>query len=335
MTAAPNIAPLIIIPARMASSRLPGKPLADIGGLPLIGHVWGRAVAARVGDVVVAAGDTEIVDAVRALGGDAVLTDRDLPSGTDRVRAAAEMVDPEGKRAVVNLQGDMPDVGMDVLRAVVERLEGGAEMVTAVVAVEGELGPDRVKAVVAEDGRALYFSRAEVPFDASGGEGPRMQHVGIYGFSRAGLARFCALEPSALERRERLEQLRALEAGMRIDCVEVASVPMSVDTPGRSGAGEGEIRMKIVYQGEPGAYSHLACVEHYPDYAPEPCASFRDAFEAVQSGRGGACHDPGGEHAGGAGVRHLPPVAGGGLEYHRGAVRADPSPAAGGARCDG
>jgi len=212
----------------MASSRLPGKPLADIGGLPLIGHVWGRATAARVGDVVVAAGDAEIVEAVRALGGDAVLTDAELPSGTDRVRAAAEKVDPGGRRAVVNLQGDMPDVGLEVLHAVVERLaEPGAEMVTAVVAREGDLGPDRVKVVVAEDGRALYFTRAEAPF----GNGPRLQHVGIYGFTRAALARFCDLPPSPLEKRERLEQLRALEAGMRIDCVVVDSVPMSVDTP--------------------------------------------------------------------------------------------------------
>ena len=221
-------APLIVIPARMASARLPDKPLADIGGVPLVGHVWGRAVAARVGEVVVAAGDAEIVDAVRGLGGVAVLTDVALPSGTDRVRAAADMVDPNGARAVINLQGDMPDVGADVLRMVAERLAGeDAEIVTAVVAREGELGPDRVKAVLAEDGRALYFTRAEAPF----GAGPRFQHVGIYGFSRAALERFCALPPSPLERREKLEQLRALEAGMRIDCVEVDHVPLSVDTP--------------------------------------------------------------------------------------------------------
>ena len=220
--------PLVIIPARLASARLPGKPLADIGGMPMVGHVWGRAVAANVGDVVVAAGDAEIVAAVRAFGGTAVLTDPDLPSGTDRVRAAAEAVDPERARSVINLQGDMPDVGVEVLRAVAGKLrEEGSEVVTAVVKREGPLGPERVKAVMAEDRRALYFSRADVPW----GSGMLWQHVGIYGFRRSVLERFCALEPSLLERREKLEQLRALEAGMRIDCVEVAEVPLSVDTP--------------------------------------------------------------------------------------------------------
>ena len=220
--------PLVIIPARLASARLPGKPLADIGGMPMVGHVWGRAVAANVGDVVVAAGDAEIVGAVRAFGGTAVLTDPDLPSGTDRVRAAAEAVDPERARSVINLQGDMPDVGVEVLRAVAGKLrEEGSEVVTAVVKREGPLGPERVKAVMAEDRRALYFSRADIPW----GRGMLWQHVGIYGFRRSALEQFCALEPSLLERREKLEQLRALEAGMRIDCVEVAEVPLSVDTP--------------------------------------------------------------------------------------------------------
>ena len=223
--------PLVIIPARLGSARLPDKPLADIGGMPMIRHVWGRAVAANVGDVVVAAGDAEIVEAVRGFGGVAVLTDPELPSGTDRVRAAAGVVDPEGVRDVINLQGDMPDVGVEVLRAVAGKLgEEGSEVVTAVVKREGpqkqEMGPERVKAVVAGDGRALYFSRADVPW----GGGMLWQHVGIYGFRRSVLERFCALEPSPLEKRERLEQLRALEAGMRIDCVEVDVVPLSVDT---------------------------------------------------------------------------------------------------------
>jgi len=220
--------PLVIIPARMDSARLPGKPLADIGGTPLIGHVWGRACAAQVGEVLVAAGNAGIVDAVRAFGGKAVLTDPDLPSGTDRVRAAANIIDPDGDRPVINLQGDMPDVSAEILRAVAARLSApDAEIVTAVVAREGSLGPDRVKAVIAEDGRALYFTRAEAPY----GEGLRFQHVGIYGFTRAALNDFCDLPPSPLERREKLEQLRALEAGMRIDCVTVDTIPLSVDTP--------------------------------------------------------------------------------------------------------
>ena len=220
--------PLIIIPARMASSRLPGKPLADIGGLPLVGHVWGRAMTAHVGDVVVAAGDAEIVEAVRAFGGQAVLTDPALPSGTDRARAAAELLDEGGARPVINLQGDMPDVAPETLRAVANGLaESDADIVTAVVAREGELGPDRVKAVIAETGRALYFTRAEAPW----GDGARYQHVGIYGYRRDALNRFCVLPPSPLERRERLEQLRALEAGMSIHCMEVEHLPLSVDTP--------------------------------------------------------------------------------------------------------
>ena len=230
--------PLIIIPARMASARLPGKPLADINGTPMIGHVWMKAVAANLGEVVVAAGDRAIAEAVAGFGGRAVLTDPALPSGTDRVRAAAEMVDPGGARAVVNLQGDMPTVTSDILRAVAGRLaQPGAEIVTAVaLRGGGPHGPDRVKAVLTREGRALYFSRAEVPHDADGGDtggsdGPRYIHVGIYGFARAALNRFCALAPSPLERREKLEQLRALEAGMRIDCVTVDRVPLSVDIP--------------------------------------------------------------------------------------------------------
>ena len=212
----------------MASSRLPGKPLADIGGLPLIGHVWGRARTANVGDVVVAAGDAEIVEAVRAFGGQAVLTDPALPSGTDRARAAADMLDEGGDRPVINLQGDMPDVAPKTLRAVTETLaRSDADIVTAVVRRDGPLGPDRVKAVVSGGGRALYFTRADAPW----GEGQLLQHVGIYAFRREALERFCDLPPSPLERRERLEQLRALEAGMTIHCVEVEQLPLSVDTP--------------------------------------------------------------------------------------------------------
>ena len=227
-----DASPLILIPARLGSTRLPGKPLADIAGLPMVGHVWMRASTANLGQVVVAAAEPAIVEAVRGLGGAAVLTDPRLPSGTDRVRAAAEMLDPGGTRPVLNVQGDMPTITTDILHAVLARLaQPGAEVVTAVALRGGVEGPERVKAVVARDGRALYFSRARVPFSADGRDAPLHLHVGVYGYARAALNAFCALPPSPLERREGLEQLRALEAGLRVDCVEVDSVPISVDTP--------------------------------------------------------------------------------------------------------
>ena len=228
---------LVIIPARMASSRLPGKPLADIGGVPMVVHVLRRAEAAAVGPVVVAAAETEIAEAVHAAGGRAVATRPDHASGSDRVFEALQAVDPEGAfDAAINLQGDLPAIEPAAIRAVLEPLADPAVDIATLAAAIVEPGEREdanvVKAVVAlapgaKIGRALYFSRAAVP----AGEGPLYHHIGIYGFRREALARYVALPPSALERREKLEQLRALEAGMRIDVALVDTIPLGVDTP--------------------------------------------------------------------------------------------------------
>jgi 3-deoxy-manno-octulosonate cytidylyltransferase (CMP-KDO synthetase) len=229
--------PIVLIPARMASSRLPGKPLADIGGTPMIVRVWRQAMAAGIGPVVVAAAEREICTAVESAGGRAVLTDPDLPSGSDRIFAALENIDPSEKHdVVVNLQGDLPALDPTYVRAVADVLPPtGADIATLVAEIDDEADYDNpavVKPVVAWDvtgtrGRALYFSRARVPT----GDGPLFHHVGIYAYTRAALTRFVKTPPSALEKREKLEQLRALEAGMSIAVARVDSVPLSVDTP--------------------------------------------------------------------------------------------------------
>ena len=232
-----KLTPLLVIPARMASARLPGKPLADIGGVPMIVHVMQRALAANVGPVVIACAEEEIAEAVRAAGGTAVLTDPDLPSGTDRVRAAAEIIDPDGQyNCVVNVQGDLPTLDPLAVSAAVDVLTDvpDCDIATLVVATKGAremADPNVVKAVLSMEtetrGRALYFTRSSAPY----GEGPLWHHVGIYAYRRASLNKFCALPPSTLEQRERLEQLRALEAGMRIDAAVITSAPEGVDTP--------------------------------------------------------------------------------------------------------
>jgi 3-deoxy-manno-octulosonate cytidylyltransferase (CMP-KDO synthetase) len=229
--------PIVVIPARMASTRLPGKPLADIHGKPMIVHVLERGREAGVGPVVVACGDAEIIAAVRAAGGVAVATDPGLPRGSDRVHAALTQIDPEGLHdVVVNLQGDLPTIPPGYLRAVLAPLAGSDFDIATLVAPIGsaeEAGTESVvKAACAfEDGclvaPALYFSRAVVPW----GSGPLWHHIGIYAFRRAALTRFVSLPESPLERRESLEQLRALEAGMRIACVRVEQAPFGVDTP--------------------------------------------------------------------------------------------------------
>jgi len=229
--------PVVIIPARLAATRLPGKPLAEIGGVPMIVRVLKAAEAARAGPVAVAAGDAEIVAAVQAAGGRAVLTDPALPSGSDRILAALEALDPEGAHdVVVNLQGDMPFVEPAVLKACVDLLarEPSCDIATVVAPEDSEadrLSPDVVKAVLAlapgaAHGRALYFTRSVLY-----GEGPVWRHIGIYGYRRAALRRFNAAAPSPLETREKLEQLRALELGMQIWAAVIDKPPISVDTP--------------------------------------------------------------------------------------------------------
>ena len=228
---------LVVIPARMAASRLPGKPLADIGGVPMIVHVWRRAMEAGIGPVVVAAAEAEIAWAVEQAGGQAVLTRPDHPSGSDRVFEALEALDPEGLvETVVNLQGDLPTLDPALVRAAIAPLANPAvDLATLAVEIVEErerTDPNVVKAILSVEGdsriaRALYFTRATAP----SGEGPLYHHIGLYAWRRAALARFVTLPPAPLERRERLEQLRALEAGMRIDAAIVDTVPLGVDTP--------------------------------------------------------------------------------------------------------
>jgi len=228
--------PLVVVPARMASTRLPDKPLADICGEPMIVQVWRRAMEAEVGPVIVACGEPEIAAVIEAAGGRAVLTRPDHPSGSDRVYEAVCKIDPDGAHdAIVNIQGDLPTIEATAVRAVLAPLDNpDVDLATlaAVITQEREMAdPNVVKAVIslASDemiGRALYFSRQRVPH----GKGPLYHHIGLYAFRRQALERFVALPPAPLERRESLEQLRALEAGMRIDIALVDTVPLGVDT---------------------------------------------------------------------------------------------------------
>ncbi len=228
--------PIVLIPARLASTRLPHKPLADIAGVPMIVRVWRQATAADIGPVVVAAAEREIADVIEKAGGMAVLTDPALPSGSDRIFQALQVFDPDGRHdVVVNLQGDLPALDPRYVRAVAETLAAaGTDIATLVAEIDEPAdfdNPSVVKPVVAWDeggsrGRALYFTRARAP----SGNGPLFHHVGIYAYKREALARFVHLPPSPLELREKLEQLRALEAGMTIAVARVDEVPLSVDT---------------------------------------------------------------------------------------------------------
>jgi 3-deoxy-manno-octulosonate cytidylyltransferase (CMP-KDO synthetase) len=227
---------LVLIPARMAATRLPGKPLLDIGGLPMIVHVLRRAEEAQIGRVAVATDTPEIAAAVKAHGGEVVMTRADHPSGSDRIHEALKQLDPEGRtEIVVNLQGDFPTISPDNIRDVLPPLADAAVDISTLAAqihTEEEAGnPNVVKAVGSPIGprrlRALYFTRATAPT----GDGPRYHHIGLYAYRRAALERFVTLPPSALEQQEKLEQLRALEAGMRIDVMIVDTVPRGVDTP--------------------------------------------------------------------------------------------------------
>ena len=233
----PLVNPIIVIPARMAATRLPGKPLADIQGRPMIVHMLERGREAGIGPVAVACGDRAIADAVRAAGGRAVMTDPALPSGSDRVHAALAELDPNGEHdVVVNLQGDFPTLDPAGLRLVITPLaDPRVDIGTLVVPIRDEIEANTasfVKAACAfRDGAtiapALYFSRQPIPW----GDGPRWHHVGIYAYRRAALDRYVSLPPSPLERRENLEQLRALEDGMRIACARMEHGPFGVDTP--------------------------------------------------------------------------------------------------------
>jgi 3-deoxy-manno-octulosonate cytidylyltransferase (CMP-KDO synthetase) len=229
--------PIVIIPARMAATRLPGKPLADIGGMPMIVRALRQAEAADVGPVAVAAGDPEIAWAVEQAGGRAVLTDPALPSGSDRILAALGEIDADRRHdVVINLQGDMPFVDPAVVGACADLLGRRTDCdIATIVAAESDpsdrSNPDVVKAVLAMEeggasGRALYFTRSTLY-----GDGPVWRHIGIYGYRREALERFNAAPPSPLERREKLEQLRALELGMSIWAGVAAAAPISVDTP--------------------------------------------------------------------------------------------------------
>jgi len=227
---------VILIPARMASTRLPGKPLADICGLPMIVQVALRAKEAEIGRVVVAVDDQQVHDVVAAAGFEVIMTSKDHQSGSDRIYEALMKVDPDGKaKFVVNVQGDLPTIEPETVRAALRPLEDpSVDIATLTIEIEDEAdktAPHIVKVVgspISESRlKALYFTRTTAPY----GDGPLYHHIGLYAYRRSALERFVTLGPSVLEKRESLEQLRALEAGMRIDVEIVDTVPLGVDTP--------------------------------------------------------------------------------------------------------
>lgn len=234
---------IVTIPARLAATRLPNKPLADIHGRPMIVHVWERVVAAigSIDQVIVAAGDAEIVDVMQSAGGRVVLTDPDLPSGSDRVfRAIQEIEKQDGitLEHIINVQGDLPTLAPEIVKKTADLLQDGSDMASLVAEIIDPRqidNPNVVKAIVSWDaastkqekvGRGLYFTRAAAP----SGDGPYYHHIGIYGYQRDALEKFVNLPPSTLEKREKLEQLRALEDGMTIRLACVDTIPLGVDT---------------------------------------------------------------------------------------------------------
>jgi len=228
--------PIVVIPARMNATRLPGKPLADIHGAPMIVHVWRRAMEAAVGPVWVATDDPRVVQAVASAGGKAIMTRSDHASGSDRIFEALGAVDADGAHdVVINIQGDLPTIEPSVVRACLAPLaEDGVDIATLATPITREQekdDPNVVKVIATELDptrlRALYFTRARAPW----GEGRLLHHIGLYAYRRDALRRFVAAPPSPLERREKLEQLRALEAGMRIDVALVDTAPLGVDAP--------------------------------------------------------------------------------------------------------
>jgi 3-deoxy-manno-octulosonate cytidylyltransferase (CMP-KDO synthetase) len=239
VTSAAPTNPIVLIPTRLAATRLPNKPLAEIVGTPMILHVWRRANEAAVGPVVVACGDPEIAEIIEHAGGRAVLTDPELPTGSDRIHAAITLLDPARTHdAVINVQGDMPMLAPEAIGIALAALadpETDIATLAAEIADEKALHATSVNKVAAgfadraRPTRALYFSKAPVPW----GEGPHYEHIGLYAYRRAALDRFVTLPQGVLERRERLEQLRALEAGMRISVslIEPSQLGVQVDTP--------------------------------------------------------------------------------------------------------
>ena len=228
--------PIVLIPARMNATRLAGKPLADIHGVPMIVHVWRRAVEADVGPVWVATDDSRVMEAVASAGGKAIMTRSDHPSGSDRIFEALSAVDADGAHdVVVNVQGDLPTIEPSVVRAclapLAEQAVDIATLATPITREQEKDDPNVVKVIATELDptrlRALYFTRARAPW----GEGRLLHHIGLYAYRRDALRRFVASLPSPLERREKLEQLRALEAGMRIDVALVDTAPLGVDAP--------------------------------------------------------------------------------------------------------
>lgn len=227
--------PIVIIPARRASTRLPDKPLAMIGYEPMITHVWRRAIEAEIGPVVVACDDPEIAWVVERAGGRAIMTDPNHPSGSDRIWEALGQADAARYHdVIINLQGDLPTLEPSLLRALMEPMQDeDVDISTLAVEIMDEdekTRPSVVKPVITFDterrGRALYFTRATAPY----GDGPLYHHIGLYAYRRKSLERFVSLPPSPLEEREKLEQLRALEDGMRIDVCIVDTIPLGVDT---------------------------------------------------------------------------------------------------------
>lgn len=237
MPTTPNVArTLIAIPARLAAMRLPNKPLADINGLPMIVHVWQRAMAARAGRVIVATDSKEIAQVIGRAGGEAVMTREDHPSGSDRIHEAIRAIDPDGRYdTIVNMQGDLPTIDPRLVEAcltpLVEDRVDIATLACEIVRAGEKTNPAVVKVIgtplSATRLRALYFTRVTAPF----GDGPLYHHIGMYAYRRKALERFITLHPAPLEQREKLEQLRALENGMRIDVELVSTVPLGVDTP--------------------------------------------------------------------------------------------------------
>jgi 3-deoxy-manno-octulosonate cytidylyltransferase (CMP-KDO synthetase) len=227
--------PIVLVPARLASTRLPNKPLADLHGEPMIVHVWRRAIEADVGPVLVAADSPAIVEAITARGGQAVLTGLHHQSGSDRIFEAISRFDPDQRHdVVINVQGDLPTIEPAPVRAALKPLDNPlvdiATLACVITREDERTNPNVVKVVgtqIAPDLlRALYFTRASAPY----GDGPLLHHIGLYAYRRASLTRFVSLPPSPLEQREKLEQLRALEAGLRIDVALVDTVPLGVDT---------------------------------------------------------------------------------------------------------